>query len=45
MKETHPRYQIYVQIISRFTKINNQIMFTNIELIQDKSKLMAEVCD
>lgn len=44
VKEAHPQFQIFYQVISRLTGINNQIMIRNIELIQEKNKLMTEVC-
>lgn len=39
MKQTNPKSQIFYQIISRLTGINNQIMIANLELIQEKNKL------
>ena len=42
-KETNPKSLIFYQIISRLTGINNQIMLANIELVQEKNKMFAQV--
>jgi len=42
-KTSHPQMQIFYQIITRLTSINNQTMLNNLELLQDKNKLITEV--
>lgn len=35
--------RIFYQIISRLTGVNNQTMINNIELLQERNKIKAEV--
>lgn len=42
-RETHPQLHIFYQIITRLTSINNQVMISNMELLQEKNRLNTQV--